>query len=294
MAVISKRRSDRIYLRLPIQVSGTDCKHFAFADHTETLVLSAHGALILLKRDLVPEQEVSIYFAPARREVAARVVGQIGEDAEGRYYGVEFLDPEANLWEIEFPPLAKSEDAAARVLLECENCHRREVAYLNEFEAEVYEANRCIWRTCQRCGETRPWWEVGAEDLAEYEEAALDVAEAAEAPAPARPRTRNERRHARLSLHMTACIRHPQLGDEVISTQNVSRGGLCFTSRKLYGVGSVIQVAVPYSEGGANIFAPARIVRSQDSEGAYIYGISYVPVHKGWPEDLNVPTLSMD
>jgi hypothetical protein len=290
------RRSDRIYLRLPIQVSGTDCNNFSFADHTETLVISAHGALVLLKRALVPEQEVNVRFPATRKEASARVVGQIGETPEGVCYGVEFLDANANLWDIDFPPLAKSEEAVARVLLECERCRLREVVYLNEFEVEVFQVNRRLSRTCKRCGESRYWWEPLALGTAEKARLADQLEAEAKAPPKPPPRTQNERRYRRVKLEIVACIRHPQLGDEIGKPENLSRGGLCFKSHKDYSVGGVIQVAVPYSETGANIFAPAKIVRRFDSdeEGAYAYGIEYIAAHKGWPSDLNVPDYRRD
>lgn len=290
------RRSDRIYLRLPIEVAGTDCYNFSFADRTETLVISAHGALILLRRALVPEQELTIRFAPTHKEAGVRVVGQIGDTPEGACYGVEFLDPKADVWEIEFPPLAKSEDAVARVLLECERCHMREVVYLNELEVEVFQVNRRLSRTCKRCGETGHWWEPVAMGAAEKAKVADQLeAEAAAPPAPP-PRTSNERKYGRVELEMVACIRHPQFGEEIVTPQNLSRGGLCFKSRKLYHAARPIDVAVPYSEGGANIFAPAKILRriETEEEGLYIYGVEYIAIHKGWPEDLNVPDYRQD
>ena len=291
MGTTGTRRSDRIYLRLPIQVTGTDCNNFAFADDTQTLVLNRHGALILLKRALVPEQELTLRFPATQTEAGVRVVGQIGEMDEAVCYGVEFLDPEINLWEIEFPPLVKSEGAVARVLLECERCNHREVVYLNELEVEVFQANRRLSRDCKRCGDTRNWWEPVKLGTEEKEEIA-DQLEAETAAPPGPPlRTQNQRKYGRVELNMAACIRHPQFGDEVVIPQNLSRGGLCFKSYKLYADGAIIDVAVPYSEGGANIFAPAKVVRRMRTEegGLHVYGVEYIAVHKGWPQDLNVP-----
>jgi hypothetical protein len=291
MGTKGTRRSDRIYLRLPIQVTGTDCNNFAFADHSQTLVLSAHGALILLKRALAPEQELTLRFPATQKEAGVRVVGQIGEIEEGVCYGVEFLDPTINLWEIEFPPLSESEEAVGRVLLECERCHLREVVYLNELEVEVFQANRRLSRNCKRCGETRNWWEPVALGAEEREEIAEQLEAQAAAPPGPPPRTQNERKYGRVELDMVACMRHPQFGDEVVIPENLSRGGLCFKSRKLYSDGVIVEVAVPYSEGGANIFAPAKVVRRMrtDEEGFHVYGVEYIAVHKGWPSDLNVP-----
>ena len=73
--------------------------------------------------------------------------------------------------------------------------------------------------------------------------------------------------------------RHPQLGQEVATTVNVSRGGFRFKSSKGYGEGWVIEAALPYSKSGANIFTPARIVYVGEAAGekAYVYGVMYLP-----------------
>lgn len=256
-----------------------------FVEPTRTLVLSRHGAKILLKRLLVPHQEVSIRCFETRKETDARIVGQIGKSSEGNFYGVEFLDPNVNVWDIEFPPLSESEKAVARVLLECVRCHTRELTYLNEFEAEVFEANRCLSRSCKRCTDTSVWKQSGAQPSAE--QIALPVpASASPAPPAATPvRSQNERKEVRVGIEMTACLRHPQLGEEVIATENVSRSGFAFKSPKYYGANAVVEVAIPYSRGAGNIFTPARIEHIEElpAEGLTRYGVSYIRVHKGWP-----------
>jgi hypothetical protein len=39
----------------------------------------------------------------------------------------------------------------------------------------------------------------------------------------------------------------------------MSKGGLCFRSRKKYFEGTDVEVAVPYSPGGNDIYVPAQI-----------------------------------
>jgi hypothetical protein len=70
-----------------------------------------------------------------------------------------------------------------------------------------------------------------------------------------------------------------------VATENISRGGFAFTSARLYVAGSSIQVAVPYSPGAGNIFVPAQIEYAEavPELGLTRYGVSYIPVHRGWP-----------
>jgi hypothetical protein len=278
------RQSDRVTVELPIQLSGTDASGVGFVEDSRTAVISRHGAKILSKHTLVPEQELTIRCLATRKESDTRVVGKIGEGPEGYFYGVECLDPEVNLWDIEFPPLTESEIAVARVLLECVRCHTRELTYLDAPEAEVFEANQALSRACKRCTDMSIWKlspvmpPTGQIHLPGPPQAISE-------PSSATPtRTQNERKEVRVHLAMTACIRHSYLGEEIVRTEDVSRGGFRFKSCNHYSQGSVIEVALPYSPGAANIFVPARIEHADElpAGGLTSYGVSYIHVHKGW------------
>lgn len=277
------RRSDRIALQLAIIVSGADAMGYGFVEQTHTLVLSRHGAKILLARMLVPEQEITVRLRTNGREADVRVVGQIGAGPAGPYYGIEFLDPQINLWDIEFPPLSDCEQAVARVLLECVRCHTRELSYLNEFEAEVFEANKVLSRPCKRCTDMSLWKPSGAPAPQAPPPQPVNSHATPEVP-PAR--TQNERKQVRVSLRMKACVRTAQFGDDIGVTENVSRDGFSFKSAKRYGIESLVEACVPYSPGAGNIFSPARIEHADPlaDEGVTSYGVGYIRIHKGWPE----------
>jgi hypothetical protein len=242
------RRTDRIALRLRISVSGTDAMGRVFMEEGETLVVSRHGAKIALQRKLIPELDLSIRCAKTGKEADVRIVGQIGQGPEGMYYGVEILDPDKDLWGIEFPPLAESEKAVARVLLECIHCQSRELTYLNEFEVEVFEANKVLSRDCKRCQDMTLW--KLSESMPPGEQLALPVETSARPvpplPAPPAPvRTQNERKEVRVGLHMKACIRTTPAGEDIVLTENVSRAGFSFKSSKRYAQGSIVEACVP-------------------------------------------------
>ena len=282
MELQPRRRSDRVSYETAIRVFGTDVGGTGFIEEGRTVVLSHDGAAIILKRKLCPQQVIIIRSSQTGKEADARVVGQIGRKPAGRLYGVAFLDATVNLWEIDFPPPSESEDAVGRVLLECGHCRSRELVCLDDFEVEVFEANRSISRACKRCQDTTHWKEAPPEAPKEVKQVEVESpAEARQLPPPPgpSPRTEDERQHVRARVKVTALIRHAGLGDEVIATENVSRSGLCFRSRKGYYVGSRIEVALPYSPGPANIFVPARIVRTQELPGEYLlaeYGAEYI------------------
>jgi hypothetical protein len=282
------RRSDRIVLELPIQVSGADTTGERFAEDTRTVLVSRHGAKIISEHELATGQTLDIRCRSSGKQADARVVGQIGGEMRDGYYsfyyGVEFLNPDVNLWDIEFPPLAESEKAVLRVLLECTHCHTRELTYLDEFRAEIFVANKAVSQPCKHCGGITSW----SEPLSEETREALLLAASlgtAQPPRASPPHTLNERKDHRLSLKMNALIRHRQSGEELVATENVSRRGFSFRSSKDYAQDSLVEVAVPYTQGAGNIFVPARIEHAEHlpAMGVTIYGVSYIPVHKGWP-----------
>ncbi len=153
----------------------------------------------------------------------------------------------------------------------------RELVYLDELEAEVFGANQGLSRNCATCGGATLWKETPHELTAEGEPSTFP-AEVVQPPSGLVPRTRNDRRHIRLKVKFNACVRHAELGEEVVVCENVSRGGMCFTSRQRYPEGSLIEVAVPYTPGQANIFTAAQVanVREAPNEELVSYGVAYL------------------
>ncbi len=259
------RRSDRVSVELPIQISGTDALGEAFLINGRTVVVSRHGAKILLARKLAPEQELTIQCVRSGQEADARVVGQIGEGPEGFFYGVSFLDSKANPWGIDFPPLSEAEQAVGRMVLECVRCHTRELVYLDRVELEVLESNQSLSRHCKRCADTSLW----KKSFAEVPGPGVSSSAAAAGA--------ERRREPRRALRVTACVRSLEFGEELVWTRDVSRGGLCFESKRKYMRGWQIEVAVPYTLGGGNIFLRGRIAYACElpSAGASLYGVCY-------------------
>jgi len=93
--------------------------------------------------------------------------------------------------------------------------------------------------------------------------------------APAGPE--NRRRHTRTKVKYQACIRRPGMPDEVVSCEDMSRGGLRFKSKKQFYASTMIEVAVPYSPGGQSIFVPGQIVYVHESPGEDVFhcGVAY-------------------
>jgi len=253
--------TDRVSLVIQIRIFGSDVSGRVYCEEAQTLEVSRKGALILTNRNLTPQEELLIRVKCTAAESPAQIIGQVRKQPGGFVYGVKLLDLDINLWRVTFAPSSESKRAGADMLLECSKCLLREVIYLEEFETEVYHANRYIFHSCRRCRESTIWNETAHERTERVQESFL--LRPAPPPEPdTEPRNRNDRRHNRIGCKLLACIRFKQhYEDEVLEINDVSRGGACFTTRKYLAPGTKIEIAVPYSPGMANIFVPAEIVR---------------------------------
>jgi hypothetical protein len=209
-------------------------------------------------------------------------VGQFGKQKDDFLYGIEVVDQAVDLWGVEFPPTAESNEAVARMLLQCTYCGRREVVYLNEMELRGFETNRGIARHCKGCGMPSIWIQAPHEDekkLTRAARARRDGEAAAERPAD----ERRERQRMRLKTRLTACVRQSGSDDELAVCEDISPVGVCFRSKRRYDAEAQIDIAVPYAPDSGNIFLPARVVYSEEipKAGLFRHGTEY---RKGVPQ----------
>lgn len=279
MASAALRRSDRVSLTLLLEASGRDIHGQEFKDSARTLLINRSGAVIVLDRELSPENQIHLRRqAPteAHREGDVRIVGQFGRQKDGFLYGVEILDDQKDLWGIEFPSVVESAEAVARMLLECSYCRNREVAYLSEIELRGFETNRGIARHCKTCGVPSIWTQAPHEDEKKIAARAAR-ARKAESTAATPEQEQRERQRLRLKTRLTACVRQTNTDDELAVCEDISPIGMCFRSKRRYDVDTPVEVAVPYSPDAANIFLPARIVYSEEmpKAGLFRHGTEY-------------------
>jgi hypothetical protein len=287
------RRSSRIPKEIGILLVGSDMDGKMFSEQTKTVVLSRHGAGIVSQYALSAEQELILRRLDTNKEAEIRVVGNLGAHGKSYTYGVAFLNPETDLWEIQFPSMTGSEREASRVLLQCSGCKAREMVEQSDLESDVYLVNEGIVRTCKSCGAStfwrRPIDDSGGEpvpreatpaEAKEEEEPAEALASPlADAEATAQPTARieNRRKHVRTKVNFEGCVRSFTFGDDIVLCEDISRGGLRFKSRKEYLAKTEIEVAAPYSPGAPAIFVRAQIVRVEEvkNEKRFRCGVCY-------------------
>ena len=279
MDIGGMRRTDRVMTSIRLLVSGNDGRGSFFVEETRTVVVSRHGARIVLKQLIKPNEEVGVRIIATGIEANMQIIGRLAEQPEGYHYGLRLLNTENSIWGIDFPPVSEAEKAVGRVLLECEECHSSAVVYLNEIELEVFEGRGSIMFPCKRCEDQTSWILSKHEPAPPFTPAPLTaVNELEPAPTPQKEEGRDRRRDKRLALKMKACIRTNKFGDEVVLTENVSKGGFAFKSTRTYGASMFLEVCVPFSLGSGNIFSVAKIAyfRPLPTEGVFAYGVCYL------------------
>lgn len=99
-----RRRSMRVLLSVPIQVSGKAADSKDFHEETRTLVVNAHGALIALATPVVAGQSITVANKAMNQIQDCRVV-YLGTSQGGKtQMGIEFSKPSPRFWQIDFPP----------------------------------------------------------------------------------------------------------------------------------------------------------------------------------------------
>jgi hypothetical protein len=96
------RRSSRVFMRLRVIVAGKDRNRKRFREACETIVINAHGALLVLSRSLDDDAQLVVTNPFTQEEQESRVV-YLGEDSgNGQRVGIEFLTPAPHFWGLEF------------------------------------------------------------------------------------------------------------------------------------------------------------------------------------------------
>jgi len=151
------RRSGRIPKEIPIVLIGSDLSGKVFSEETKTVLLSLHGAGLLSRHKLSPEQEMVLRWPERNKEADIRVVGQIGENCGVYTYGVAFPDHVVNFWEMDFPPPSPIERELGLLTLVCSVCQSVDKIDDTSPEADVCATNNGVLRYCKRCGSSTIW-----------------------------------------------------------------------------------------------------------------------------------------
>lgn len=100
----NRRRSERVMLQVPVLVLAKTVRGEQLHEETQTLVVNAHGGLMLLKMEVMHGQPILLVNPKSGVEAPARIVRI--DNPPGGHIAVafEFDEPHAKFWPVEFPP----------------------------------------------------------------------------------------------------------------------------------------------------------------------------------------------
>jgi hypothetical protein len=91
-------------VRIPVAVRLQKSSAKAVPEKTHTMVVSAHGGLVLLATSVEVNQLVLLENLETNQELLCRVTG-VGDSFMGKtQVGLEFILPAPDFWDLELPP----------------------------------------------------------------------------------------------------------------------------------------------------------------------------------------------
>lgn len=100
----NQRRSQRILLAVPIQISGERANGAPFVEATRTVVVNAHGALIHLREAVLAGQKLRMKNLGTNEELLCKVIDINPGRLAIPEIGVAFTEPCPRFWRVSFPP----------------------------------------------------------------------------------------------------------------------------------------------------------------------------------------------
>jgi hypothetical protein len=101
----TRRRSQRVVMKIPVKVFSSRDSAAAFEEDTHTLVINAHGASMLVSKPMRKGEQFLLRNLQTSAMQECTVV-HVGDPQQNRVeLAVEFLVPNPSFWQISFPPV---------------------------------------------------------------------------------------------------------------------------------------------------------------------------------------------
>jgi hypothetical protein len=98
---ITPRRSGRVFHKMRVQAQGRSHNGRKFRETCETVVVNAHGGLLLLKHEVKDGEMLVLSNPETQEELECRIVYQGDPGEKGQRVGIEFLTPAPRFWGLE-------------------------------------------------------------------------------------------------------------------------------------------------------------------------------------------------
>jgi hypothetical protein len=100
----TQRRSQRVLVAVPVSVVLARPSQKPITENTNTLVVNAHGGLLLLSMKLFAGDQVTLINPQTNEQQPARVIYLGPQQSDKQEIGIEFVKPSPLFWRIAFPP----------------------------------------------------------------------------------------------------------------------------------------------------------------------------------------------
>jgi c-di-GMP-binding flagellar brake protein YcgR len=100
----NRRRSQRVLMTIPVRVSGQNVLGSPIEEDTQTLAISAHGALILVSTQVYRGQRLTLSNVQTKAALECVVAHIDRHESDHPQVGVEFILPNPVFWHVAFPP----------------------------------------------------------------------------------------------------------------------------------------------------------------------------------------------
>ncbi len=254
-------------LAVPIRVRGMSSRNKFFDEDCTTAFVGDQSAVIRLRNLVDLESEVHVMSLKTNVGGTFRVLWVNTREVDGFHdVGLELIDPEGDLWELESAP-AQSEAPAAvpQAWLECRRCHQRLLTPVPEVQAEYLREGLLLARHCETCKATTAW-------------AAAESGAPPEAQPPSESVAREDQRaKGRAPIEIMVKVIRRKYGttiEDICKTLNVSRTGVYFLTAKYYDLHEPVEVILPYKEGDVSIPLPAFVVRQDEAKETFEHGVA--------------------
>ncbi len=260
-----RRRSDRVLAPIPIRIIANDASGVAFTEDAITVSFNREGARISLTHTLLLDDIILVLNKKTKLEEEFRVVGAFQQvTSERREWGVEAVNPDANIWGIDFT--SPSEGLQPKALIECGGCKHLVQSPLSSIQYDVLLAVGMISLNCDRCKETTRWKPSQQTALPEILNAI---------PKQAAEQT-GTRRAKRIKLVMRLRVRNAWGVTDVAQTRGVSKLGLCFLSSKIFSKDDIISIILPFTTGSVPVETKGKVIWTANTQSEFYYGVEYI------------------
>jgi hypothetical protein len=251
----------RVGMAYPIKISGTDDQGEQFSESSFTQFVMRDGITAVSARRLKVGSQVRVTLAHEKFAIG-QVVGQTGFTKAGNVFAIAIAEAPSKLWGINFPELSESDRLDLNCVLGCGQCKDKAIVQLTAVEYELLAMSERVARHCTTCKGISVWKRVSNN---------------VDAPSPStKPVASNRRRNSRVSVKLWGYIVEGG-NEDAVPIVDMSRTGIRFRSLIKYEPEQVVQVAVAYMAGTANIFVPGKVVwRTGESGAEYEYGLRFM------------------